>query len=206
MAKEMNSPPLRIRVGPLPPRREPPLRVEIKVLPIAFTFRDTKFRVLVASLVGEVYPKDGDRYLLLDMYTTEIGKEPITIPPITHKTSGLFKLDPRERKRFVFRFRFGRPGLYEVCARLREVRVLQSVGTPNWSEEFFIASHADPKIGHHILQLSGVGWSLALEDTGASKYSCNRVRVLSWFELLQILGAIAAIISAVASVLTLLTK
>jgi len=76
MAKETDSPFLRIRVKPLPLRREPPIELKLKVLPIAFTFRDTKSKVLVASLVGEVYPKDGDRYLLLDMYTTEIGKEP----------------------------------------------------------------------------------------------------------------------------------
>ena len=104
-------------------------------------------------------------------------------------------MKPNEKKTFTFTLKFEEPKMYKVCARVREVKVVETVGTPKW-EKFVAVS----RLGRN-LTLAGSGWQVTLEPVGAVKEDRKVLKCVTMYDILMILGAVGAIVSAVFSIL-----
>ncbi|RLG74518.1 MAG: hypothetical protein DRO12_06725 [Thermoprotei archaeon] len=189
---------IRVEVKELP---QPKVKVRLITPPFSLVGRKVKVKVVLQNETNSTYPSEENRFLLLDVYTTRVGANKIIIPPLSiGKFHPPFKLKPNEKRAFVFTLKFDVPGIYRIHARVREVRLLESRGTPKWERPPMVSTL------ERNLVLAGSGWQTTLEPVGAVKEDRKVLRCMSVYEVLMILGALGAIISAIFSALLYFTR
>jgi len=175
---------------------QPKVAVKLKTPPFSLAGRKVKIKVILRNETISTYPPEEDRFLLLDVYTNKIGTGKIVIPPLALKNFyPPFKLKPNEERTFTFTLRFEEPALYRVCARVREVKVIEVKGTPKWEESPSVTSSGS------TLALAGPDWQMTLEPIGAVRGDRKVLRCMSLYDVLMLMGAIGAIISAIFTIL-----
>ncbi|RLF83160.1 hypothetical protein DRN44_01845 [Thermococci archaeon] len=177
---------------------QPEVSLELKVPKFCLANRKVRVKVTVKNDKDHNYPQD-NAHLIVDVYNPRVGaKKVVTSLPATRNHSSPFRLKPKETREFTFSLSFKEPGLYEVHARVRKVEILEVRGEPKWDDDFVILSSGD------TITLAGLGWQTVLKKIGGTKTVTRIIKCMSLYDVLLLLGAISAIISAVCGVLSLL--
>ena len=134
--------------------------------------------------------------LIVDVKASLIGGEKRTL--ILRQTHHHIKrLRPGEKLKLNFSGIFKKSGVYEVKVSVIEANVLEVKGEPKFNEE-----HAITRTPTEII-CTGEEWQVRLKKTHkAISWAEKRIRCYSTYELLTIMGSIAAFIAAICSVLT----
>jgi len=160
-----------VRVKELP---QPRVTVKLKTPPFSLIGREVKIKVSLQNETSSTYPSEEKKFLLLDVYANKIGADKIIIPPLSISNfHPPFKLESNERRTFTFSLKFEEPALYRVHARVREVRVVEVIGTPRWERPITTGSSGG------ILFLAGSDWQMMMEPVGAVKEDRKVLRCLS---------------------------